>query len=339
MIPISTILAEVTRSDIVESCHHGNVVVANSAGKVIAYAGDPEMVTFMRSAAKPLQALNVFQSGAAEKFAFSQKELSIFCASHYGEDFHRATVQGMLDTMGYTLDTLLCGAPYSISPSYRTQQLQENQTMTTANSDCSGKHCGFLSVCNTKGYSVDDYDQLSHPMQQEILQILSAFCDMAPTDFPIGVDGCGVPVHAMPMRNMAMAYSRFANPEHAPEAHRAGCEALFAAMNAAPEMLAGTDGFCSELLAKTHGQLCGKLGAESIYCIGVKGKDLGIIVKVEDGSYRALYPAVMSTLQQLGVLTDDELAALDSFAHPKVMNNRGVQVGAIRPCFTLTYAD
>lgn len=334
---MSTIITNVTRGGIVESCHHGNVVVANSAGEILAYAGDPEMVTFMRSAAKPLQALNVYKSGAIDKFHFASKEKSIMCASHYGEDMHREVIQGMLDKMGYTLDQLLCGSPLSISTDYQQQQLRENHVLTPANSDCSGKHCGFLSVCNTKGYSLEDYDQLEHPMQQEVLGILGEFCDMKPEEFPIGIDGCGVPVHGMSLRTMAMAYARFANPEYAPEEYNRGCTELFAAMNAEPEMLAGTDGFCTEFLKQTHGQFCGKLGAEAVYCIGVKGKDLGVVVKVEDGSYRALYVAVMHALKQLELLSDEEAKALESFAYPQIKNNRGAVIGEILPVFELKF--
>ncbi len=335
---MQTVLAEVTRGGAVESWHYGSVAVVNSAGKVLAHAGDPETVTFMRSASKPLLALNVFRAGAMEKFNFTQQELSIFCASHYGEDFHRTVIHGLLDKMGYSLADLLCGAPYSYSATYRSKQRAEHHVMTTANSGCSGKHCGFLSVCNVKGYRIRDYDQLEHPMQQEILHILADYCDMQPHAFAIGLDGCGVPVHTMPLRNMAMSYARFANPVHAPAEDRAGCRALYDAMNAAPEMLAGTGGFCTAFLRHTNGKFCGKLGSESVYCIGVQGQDMGIAIKIADGSYRALYITVMHTLDQLGLLTAQEKAALAHFAHTTVRNTHGAAVGEIRPAFTLTMA-
>ena len=120
-----------------------------------------------------------------------------------------------------------------------------------------------------------------------------------------------------------------------PQQYVGPCRTLFQAMNAEPLMVAGTDGFCTEFLVHTAGKFCGKLGAEAVYCIGVKDRDLGITVKVADGNYRALYPTVMEALRQLDLLTDAEAAALERFARPPVINDLGWEVGAIEPAFTL----
>lgn len=330
-------MVEVTRGGIVESEHYGHVVVANSKGELIAYAGDPETVTFMRSAAKPLQALNVILSGAADKYHFTSKELAIMCASHYGEDFHLETIEGMLDKLDCQKTDLLCGSPYSIKESHKYKQLSEHMEITPMNSDCSGKHCGFISVCKTKGYEISDYDNPDHPMQKEVSAILGEMCDYDPEKFAIGIDGCGVPVHGFPMRNMAIGYAKLANPEFAPEKYQEGCVRVFQAMNEAPEMISGTDGFCSEFLKNTHGKFCGKVGAEAIYCIGVKGKDMGIIVKIADGSMRALNCCVMHTLKALGLLTPEEEADLRVFVEPEILSVAGKTVGTIRPVFELTF--
>jgi L-asparaginase II len=335
---MSEVLVEVTRGKIVESCHHGNVVVANGAGKIIAYAGDPMMVTYMRSAAKPIQALNVILSGAAKKYDFTQEELAIMCASHYGEDMHREVIRGLLKKLDLPMSALLCGTPLSISAEYQKKQLWEHHHIDQSNSDCSGKHCGFLSVCKTKGYPIENYNSPEHPMQKEILSIMADLCGMKESDFAIGVDGCSVPVHAMPLLNMAIGYARFSSPDQLPECYREPCRILFSAMNAAPEMLAGTGGFCTEFVRNTHGRFCGKLGAEAVYCIGVKYRDMAVIVKIEDGNYRALYPAVMSALEQMELLKPDEKKALDSFAYSSVLNAHGNVVGEIRPAFKLKFA-
>lgn len=334
---MSAVLTEVTRGDIVESRHHGQVAVCDHTGKLLAYAGDPEMVTYIRSAAKPIQAVNLFLSGAADKYQFTPKELAIMCSSHYGEKFHQETIYGILKKIGLSTQDLLCGTPPSISADYQYKQIWEHHKLDESNSDCSGKHCGFLSVCMAKGYDIKDYNSPQHPMQQEILALMSDFCQLPKEDFAIGVDGCGVPVHGLPLKNMAMAYARFANPETLPEQYREPCRRLFQAVNEEPQMLAGTNGFCTEFLRHTHGKFIGKLGAEAVYCIGVKDKDMGITVKIEDGNYRALYPAVMSVLKQLNLLTPEEEKALEKFAVPEVRNDLGNTVGVIRPAVQLIY--
>ena len=121
------------------------------------------------------------------------------------------------------------------------------------------------------------------------------------------------------------------------EPYKSACEEIVEAMNAYPEMVAGTEGFCTEFLKHTKGRFCAKLGAEAVYCIGVRGQDLGIAVKIGDGNYRALYPAVMSVLKQLELLSEEEEKALESFACPDNLNDHGVAIGKIEPAFALKF--
>lgn len=331
---MSEILVEVTRGNIVESKHHGSIAVTNSRGELLAYAGEPNFLTYIRSAAKPFQAMNVLFSGAFEKYKLTEQELAIMCSSHYGESYHKETIYGILKKLDLPLTALLCGTPLSINPLYRERQLREHYPLDEANSDCSGKHSGFLAVCKAKGYSLD-YLSAQHPMQKEILHIISAMCGVPEEDISIGVDGCGVPVHAMPLRNMAMGYARISTPEVLEEPYQSAAKRITAAMSAYPEMIAGTGGFCTEFLKNTHGRFCGKLGAEALYCIGGIGQDIGIAVKIEDGNYRALYPAVMSTLIQMDLLSNTEIASLQQFIEPDNINDHGNSVGKISPCFSL----
>lgn len=335
---MSVPLIEVTRGGIVESWHRGFVAVTDGKGNLIASAGNPDVVTFMRSAAKPIQALNVIFSGAVKQYGITEKELAIMCSSHYGEEMHCTTVQGILEKLGLSAGDLLCGCSMSISASYRDRQLREHLPLNETNSDCSGKHSGFLSVCKTKGYPIENYVDAQHPMQQEVLQILAYMSNVSPSDIHIGVDGCGVPVHSLPLRSMAQAYARLTTPAQLEEPYQSACKTIVDAMNAYPEMIAGTNGFCTEFLKHTHGRFCAKLGAEAVYCIGVRDRDMGIAVKIEDGNYRALYPAVMSVLMQLELLTPQEIEALRSFVAPPNLNDHGQTVGAISPCFCLEMA-
>ena len=331
-------LVEVTRGPIVESRHYGSVAVCNSKGEIIAKAGDPEIVTYIRSACKPLQALNRFCSGAAEKFDFTTKEYAIMCSSHYGEPMHQEVILGLLEKIGCSLDDLLTGAPYSIRPDYYKEQLWDHHELKPYNSDCSGKHCGFLADCIASGYPKAGYNKPDHPLQKDVLKIVSEITEVPEHEIAIGVDGCSVPVHGLPLKNMAMAYAKFSTSEKLPEKYRKGAQILADAMNAEPDMLAGPGGFCSEFLKATHGKFVGKLGAEAVYCVGVRGKDLGIAVKIDDGNmYRPLYPAVMSVLDQLGLLTDQEKEALKPFIEPPILNDHGNEVGVVRPAFKLEF--
>ena len=311
---MSEILVHVTRGPLVESIHRGDAVVVHKNGQIIKSIGDPNKVTYIRSAGKPIQALNVVLSGAADRYEFTDAELSIMCASHYGEAFHRETILSILRKINLPLSALQCGTTLSIKPEYARELIASHFELGPYNSDCSGKHTGMLATCLKKGYELENYVSLEHPVQQDILNIVAAMCELPEAEILIGIDGCSVPVHGMPLYNMALAYAKLANPQDLEPSMQDACERVFTAMNAAPEMVAGTDGFCTELIRHTNGKLIGKLGAEGVYCIGIKGRDLGFAVKIEDGNYsRALSPAVMRCLEDLEVLDVGERDALRRF--------------------------
>ena len=332
-------LVDVMRGPVTESVHWGDIAVVDKAGKLLYSAGDPNRVICMRSSAKPLQALNVILTGAADHYNLTDRELAIMCASHYGEDFHWRTIEGLLDKMGLTMDHILTGTrPMESS----IQTVLENDgklwEWRENHSDCSGKHCGFLASCLLQGFPIENYDRMENPVQQQVLQILAKICGMDKEEIYIAEDGCGVPVHGLPLYNAAWGFARLANPGDLEPDFRAACGRITKAMNAAPEMVAGTGGFCTELMKHTNGKLVGKMGAEAVYGIGVIGKDLGIAVKIEDGNYnRACGPVVIETLTQLGLLTQRERSALSRFVSPvENKNNHGRVVGEIRTVFTLT---
>lgn len=334
---MSSIVAEITRGEVVESRHHGFIVAADGDGKIVARSGDVEnCVTYMRSAAKPIQAINVIASGAADRFGFTDRELAIMCASHYGEEGHRQTVYGMLEKIGCSVSDLVCGATLSLRQAYMEEQLREKMPMDATCSDCSGKHCGFLAVCKLKGYPTQGYNRPDHPMQREVLHVMSRMSSVPEERIPLGVDGCSVPVHALPLINMAVAYARFSTPEQLEEPYRSACRRLYGAMNAHPWMVAGTGGFCTAFMENTGGRFCGKGGAEGIFCVGVKDRNLGIVVKIEDGCSRAIPPVVLSVLERLGLMGREELESLRGFALPAITNDPGDSVGRILPCFDLS---
>lgn len=332
---MSEILVNVTRGPLVESVHRGDIAVVNSKGKLLHYIGNPYKVTYMRSAAKPIQALNVVISGAADKFEFNDDEISIMCASHYGEDFHRKVVEEIMKKIGLTVDNLLCGATLSLSTAYTKELIWNHVKLQSTNTDCSGKHAGMLSVCMLKGYSINDYTSEDHPLQRELKGQAAELCEIEEDKIYIGIDGCTVPVYGMPLYNMALGFAKIANPEDLPIEYKTSSDRIFKAMNNAPEMVAGTNGFCTELIKNTHGKLIGKLGAEGVYCIGVKGMDLGIALKIEDGNYRAVWPSVIKCLEDLNVLNQDEIKALGRFKVTKNLNNIKSEVGEVKAVFDL----
>ncbi|MBS3808480.1 MAG: asparaginase [Bacteroidales bacterium] len=332
-------LVEVTRGKVTESLSRGDVAVTDGEGRIIYYAGDPHKYTYMRSSAKPLQALQVYLSGAAQHYGFSSREIAVMCGSHYGEPVHRQTVENILDKIGLTRNNLLGGTVTSLNPSYALQLEREGVELNPLFSDCSGKHAGMLAVCQYKGYPVDHYISPDHPLQQEIIQLIAGICRYEAENIAIGIDGCSVPVHALPLSHMAQGYARLTTTSLLPGEQQAAAGSIFTAMNRHPEMVAGTHGFCTELIRHTHGKLIGKIGAEGVYCIGLKNKNMGIAVKMEDGSMNRLPPVVMEVLNQLDLLSHRESQGLETYRYMDNLNDVHWKVGSIQPVFKLNKAN
>lgn len=327
---MNEILVEVTRSGIVESRHHGHVAVCDSEGRLLAFAGNPNLVTYWRSAAKPFQAMNVVLTGVADTFKLTDPELAITCSSHYGEVFHRKAVESILKKCGIGLGQLKCGPATSLNPKFARQLAWDKVPPDVLFNDCSGKHAGMLAVCIHRKFELPSYLVPHHPMQRQILEIISFMTGCPREKIHIGVDGCSAPVHALPLHGMAQAYARLGHPDALPQDFRTASERIFRVMFQNPEMIAGTGGFCTELMRVTHGKLVGKVGAEGVYCVGVRQRNIGFAVKLESGNRTMLPPIVIRLLEDLDLLSPQELTRLGEFRVIPNVNDVKTQVGEIK---------
>jgi len=334
-----TTVIEVKRGNRMESSHAGHAAVVDSNGKVLYYVGDPERITFARSAVKPIQAIPVIESGAADKFQLEDRDLSLFCSSHSSEEQHTSTVEKLLQKASLTNQELRCGSHIPFSDAVYRSLIVAGKEPTTIHSNCSGKHTGMLLTATFLEESLTDYYKVEHPVQQRILQVMSEIADYPKEQIELGTDGCGVPVFALPLQKLAHAFARLASPKCFEPKRAHAIERITNAMTTHPEMVAGTDRFCTDFMKVGNGRFFGKLGAESVYCIGDKETGIGIAVKIEDGdTKRALYPFVMELLVQLHLLTDNELERLSSYHRPKIRNTRNEIIGQVVPTFSLQKA-
>ena len=253
----------VRRGNTVESLHRVHAVAVRD-GEIVASAGDPELVTFMRSAAKPIQAGPLARARAD----LDQRELAIASASHLGDDAQLEAVRALLAKAPATEDDLECG-PFEGS------KLKHN---------CSGKHAGMLALCHANGWPYEGYRLPDHPCQQAMLSELAT---LAGTDeIRTALDGCGVVTFALPLREIAIAF--------------AGVDERVAqAMRAYPELIRGPQA-PDTILMQTFDGWYSKGGAEALIC-AASTEGLSVALKVEDGSPRALRPALGSFVDTLGL--------------------------------------
>jgi L-asparaginase II len=341
--PLPAPLVKVSRGGLVESVHRGHVAAVDGDGRTVASLGGPEFVTYLRSSAKPLQAVPLVTSGAADRFGFGPAELALACGSHSGQDLHAETAAGMLAKIGLDESALKCGVhePFDAETARR---LRENGLQPgLLRNNCSGKHAGMLALALHLGAPPEIYDRPEHPVQQAVLRAVAQFSGVAPAEIHVGVDGCGVPVFGLPVQRMALAYARLvAPPDSFDGPTRVACARLMVAMAEHPEMVGGTvEWFDTELMRATRGRVVSKVGAEGVYTAAVLPsatwpRGLGLAFKVEDGDDRRARPLVaVEALRQLRVLDKDALKALAPFSSFEIRNHRGDFVGEIQHLFKL----
>jgi len=336
-------LVEVWRGPIVESRHRGHLITIDGQGRIVASLGSPETITYIRSSAKPFQALPLITSGAADRFGFTEREIAIACGSHSGEAQHVSVVRSMLEKIGLDERALKCGSHEPFSAEVARELSRKQEVPGVLQNNCSGKHAGMLALAKYVGAPTATYDEWTNAVQQMIAGTISQFTDLPIEAIAIGVDGCGVPVFGISVHAMALMYARLVSPPKVFDSSiRDACQRIVQAMINFPEMVGGArDRLDTELISAGSGRLISKIGAEGVYTVEVLPSDkwphgLGLALKIEDGDdRRARPPAVIEALRQLHVLAPGDLSALSSYAPTPITNRRGERVGEARASFML----
>jgi L-asparaginase II len=338
-------LLELTRGETVESIHFGAIAIVSSHGQTLGVHGDPQTITYLRSSAKPLQALPFIESGGAEYWGFSAHEVAIICASHSGSDDHYNLLLDMQAKIGITQEHLRCGTHAPTDPTTAKALLLNGEEPTPNRHNCSGKHTGMLAFAQMKSETLEDYLDPQHPIQQQILLAFSEMCDIEPEKIALGTDGCSAPNFAIPLWNTALGFARLVDPWKFSTQRAKACEKIFAAMYSHPEMVAGPGKFDTRLMTAASGKLISKGGAEGYLAIGIlpgvlrpDSPGVGIAIKISDGDPKGrARPAVaLEILTHLGVLTTEEAETMADLG-PKfpIFNWREILIGEGRPTFKL----
>lgn len=342
-------LFELTRGKTIESVHFGAIAVVDACGHTIASYGDPQAVTFLRSTAKPFQALPFIENGGQAHYNLSPREIALICASHSGTDEHVAVARSIQAKTGVAEADLQCGVhPLSHEPTIEGMRLR-GERLTPNRHNCSGKHTGMLAYARMKGLPKESYTDPSHPIQQEILSVFAAMCSLPPEQVEVGIDGCSAPNFAVPLYNAALGLARLCDPKAGnvePPARRAACKVILDAMTGHPDMVGGPDSFDTHLMGAAGGRILAKSGAEGFYGMGLRPGALGpgspgagVAFKVSDGDAKnRIRPAVaLEILRQLGALEPSELEKLAVYGPVSTVHNwRKLEVGQARPCFVLS---
>jgi L-asparaginase II len=325
------VLVEVVRGALTESRHRGAVAVVDADGAPVLTLGDVALPVYPRSAVKPLQALPLVESGAADQYSFGDEELALACASHGGEPAHVEVAQRMLARAGLDVGALECGAHWPSHQDSSRALARAGGAPSPLHNNCSGKHAGFLCVACVAGVDHRGYVAADHFVQREVRAAIESLTGVGLGPDVCGTDGCSIPTWAVPLNRLAHAFAKFGTGRGlAPERAKAAAR-LRAAWAAQPYFVAGTGRFCTEIMKLFGARVLVKTGAEGVYCAALPEQGLGIALKCDDGATRAAEVAMATMIARFLPLSGEEGVALDRFMRPNLRNWNGIEVGGLRP--------
>jgi L-asparaginase II len=325
------LLVEITRGGIVESGHSGAIAVCDAEGRVVFAMGDIDRPVFPRSAIKGFQALPLIESGAADRFHLTDAELSLACASHSGEPEHAETAAGMLAKAGQDEVCLECGAHWPMGEKAARRLFSSGAKPSALHNNCSGKHAGFICAAIEMGHDPKGYVAPDHPVMREISAAIEAMTGFDLAKTAQGVDGCSIPTFAIPLKNIATGFAKFASGEGLSPARAKAAQRLRQAVTASPFHVAGTGRFDTLAMQDLRERAFIKTGAEGVYCAALPEQGLGVAIKIDDSATRASETVMAAMLTRFLELETSASKSVAAHLDYRMSNWNGIEVGRLRP--------
>lgn len=321
-------LVEVTRGVSLESSHQVAVSMVDERGTSVLAAGDEKAPVFPRSAIKFLQAIPFVETGAYESHSLTHRHLALACASHQAEPFQMEILAEWLNQLNLQDSDLACGPQVPSHKGAAEYLIQQKKPITRLMNNCSGKHLGLLTTAIKMREPIQDYHLMDHPVQKRVTRVLSELSQIDFSKWNYGIDGCGIPTFAIPLRSWAVAMSGLLNPKSSPERQKS-VKNILAAVTQYPELVSGSEHMDLKIQKITGAQLILKSGAEG-FCNGLlPEKGLAFAIKVLDGHARALPAALLKIIKDHAGFSATMVNALENLLVVEMKNTRNEIVGKI----------
>ncbi len=324
------VVVEVMRGPRVESVHAGAGAVMDADGGLVFSFGGIDRPVFPRSAVKAFQALPLIESGAADRYGFTQAEIALACASHSGEAAHVAVAAAMLAKAGRDETALACGAHWPMGAEAAHALARSGQAPTALHNNCSGKHAGFVCLACAQGRDWKGYETPDHFVQREVKAAIEDCVGENLGPEVTGTDGCSIPSYAISLRALARGFARFGTGRGFGAKRRDAARRVRAAVAAHPFEVAGSGRFDTRAMTLLGARAFTKTGAEGVFIAALPELGLGMAVKADDGAARAAETMIAALIVRFLPMSDAESAAFRPLAAPSLTNWRGLEVGALR---------
>lgn len=311
-----------------ENVHYGQMSAVNLAKEEFVSVGQDYEPVYFRSAAKPFQAIPIFMTDFIEKYEITSTESALFLASQRGEIYHQEALTSLLEKIPVGENDLICAASYPLNEEPKTLYIQQGFQKRKLLHNCAGKHLGFLTACLANGYNFQQYCHPDHPLQKLIKKYIAYLSDYDEGKIRTGIDGCGAPVFAIPLKNMAIAYLKLARPELIDDDQvREAVKKLTTVMNQENQIIAAENFICTALLKDPN--IVAKGGAQGVYCFALRNEGVSFALKIMNGSESPWPNVIASVLEQIQYSNVETIERIKALSPSFVRNDAGHEVGEI----------
>ncbi len=323
------ILATTYRGEVKDLFTYGTIVLMDSDHNIVYEQGDGSEIAYPRSSAKLIQALLPLSLGAVERFGLTNAEISQMCASHSGEEIHINTVRQILAKIGFDESYLKCGAHYPYKKDITENMIREGLKPTNIHNNCSGKHSGMLASTILLGSPAETYYLPENEIQKKITHLISTVCDYPEEKIQISIDGCGVPVHALPIEAYAYGMARMADYEKLPEFLQGPAQKVTESIFENPIYTSGSDRLDYHVMLRSTEKIIVKTGANGYFAGYLPERKQGFALKCYQSENVYKERILVAFLKKLGIIAPRDYDFFDELVDYKIYNHKKEVVGHI----------
>ena len=317
-------LVSSTRGNVVENIHQGIAVAMDSEGRVIKQWGDITTEIFPRSALKLIQTFGIITSGADKGLRLKDEQIALATSSHHAETVHLDMVRSWLLELGIEEEDLMLGPAWPLGQKRKDYIVRHEGRKSRIYHNCSGKHCGQLSICKHNKFKTLKYNDPKHPVQKLFIENLEKLAEVKIKN--IGIDGCNLPAPSLPLNQFAKALTKFADPSKLEGIEQKAVIKIFESCVKHPVLFGGSESVNSILTKSSNKKVLVKNGADGVFIAVIPDEKSVLVVKIKDGNMKAAEVAIAGLLEEMKFLNNEETKKIKS---QPILNSTLQKIGKI----------
>jgi len=326
---MSKITTTFMRGNINESVHEAKCLILDSSKKIIFSTKNDNDIIFPRSSIKIFQAIPFSESGAIKKLKLNQKQIALSCSSHNGEKFHIKELKKWVQKLNISENALQCGIHSPLDINSSNNLFLSRNKLTQLHNNCAGKHLAMISTAMIRGYDINSYLNINHPIQTEIRKSIELFSETKININNFAIDGCSAPQYGLKIKDIANALMNLSLNFQNKFLKSIITKKLINPILKNPKYIGGTYNLDSNIIKISDNQIFCKGGAEGVLLFVHLKKKIAGVLKVKDGNQRAIPSIVLELFKKLNILPERKNLLLKKIHKNTLENHAGKKIGKV----------